>query len=85
MDCPYDALRSLPRDTPRYVRCCSWDEVYHSLGPGVLDPRKVVINTRFNPKQSPARVIVDGNATQHGFRVVRSENIHWYGHGETAE
>jgi len=43
-----------------------------------LDRNSTVINTRFNPSQAPARPPCVANATAHGYRVVRSENIHWY-------
>ena len=56
-----------------------WDEVYSSKGPAVLDKAATLINTRFNPSQARSgRVMCVANATRHGFRVIRSENIHWY-------
>jgi len=43
-----------------------------------LDREKTVLNTRFNPSQAPKRRPCVANATSHGYRVVRSQNIHWY-------
>lgn len=46
-----------------------WDEVF-SANFLQLDKASVVINTRFNAKQAPERVMVVANATSHGYRVV---------------
>lgn len=54
-----------------------WDEIWNHFGTA-LDRNATVINTRFNPSQAPARPMCVANATSHGYRVVRSENIHWY-------
>lgn len=54
-----------------------WDEVYNHFGTQ-LDSQHVVINTRFNAGQAPARTPCVANATAHGFSVIRSPNKHWY-------
>jgi len=54
-----------------------WEEIWALFGTQ-LDRATTVINTRFNPKQGPSRPVAVPNATAHGYRVVRSENIHWY-------
>eukprot|EP00040_Diaphanoeca_grandis_P020052 m.106396 g.106396 ORF g.106396 m.106396 type:complete len:675 (+) comp27718_c0_seq3:243-2267(+) len=54
-----------------------WDEIWNHFGT-TLNRSSTVINTRFNPSQAPARTMCVANATSHGYRVVRSENIHWY-------
>jgi hexosaminidase len=55
-----------------------WDEVFTANGPERLDPSRVVMNTRFNKAQAPARIMIVANATAHHFRVIRSENKFWY-------
>jgi hexosaminidase len=55
-----------------------WDEVFNSLFPQGLLPKTVIINTRFNARQKPARPPCVINATTNGYRVVRSRNKHWY-------
>lgn len=52
-------------------------QVWNHFGTA-LDRNATVINTRFNPSQAPSRPPCVANATAHGYRVVRSENIHWY-------
>ena len=54
-----------------------WDEVFNHFG-NALDREQVVVNTRFNAAQAPARPPCVANATAHGYRVVRSQNKHWY-------
>ena len=54
-----------------------WDEIWDHFGTS-LDRASTVINTRFNPGQAPARQMCVANATANGYRVVRSENVHWY-------
>ena len=54
-----------------------WDEIWNHFGTK-LDKATTIINTRFNPSQAPARPVAVPSATAHGYRVVRSENIHWY-------
>ena len=53
-----------------------WDEIWNAFGTR-LDSNWTVINTRFNAGQAPARTPCVANATSHGYRVVRSQNIHW--------
>ena len=53
-----------------------WDEIWNHFGTS-LNRSSTVINTRFNPNQAPKRVMCVANATGHGYRVIRSENIHW--------
>lgn len=54
-----------------------WDEIWNHFGTA-LDRDYTVINTRFNPSQAKQhKTMCVANATAHGYRVVRSENIHW--------